>query len=1127
MVGDSVVDSNKLQAQLIIEVEKNSEISSILSSLTSESKKRLEQSGENNVEKNQVEKKIESNDKAKQLFLEGANKERIGNIETAMTLYNEALKITQDPSQRFAILHRMAVINAKTKNYAESEKFFRMALIDSNANPVFLCDFAKLYVDRNQLNDAETILKNAVLAAPNDQRTLFNLGQVIAQQKDRQTEGLRYLKLALGDKLAYKELAKIYRKIGSENQAQFAEQQAMLAKDEPPKFNQNNQNQPEIPPELVEKIKQELMILEAKEIASIQDKILTDNERQLLADPLSATKNQNINQTPTNPTTHPIPSPTPTLSSTSSTTPPTVLPNPSTTSIFSVLPPPSILPPPALLTDPLPNADFNANFSSEQKNNSPPIKRIPDISPKVDPANESVNKKSIELRPINFDEINNVTKNQPLFASNQIRLIPYQKNPDDNNSDSNVVSLTKPLDKNIPTVSLSFSPNNVTLQNDRNKPSIIVTKITENEPSVRIREIASQKNDRPRQNATAERRQPNALNSFSENFRPPNRNVTENQYNQYVRRTNPLQQNRNAKSDYNSNPYDQTNNVTNNFLQYPTRNNNYPRSNANDDLPKLELVENKIRTKPKSDDESFLAFRLVSDSQPRPRLHPPTDVNTPSTKSPFPKINEQNTDQNTTSIPTSPQLSLVIHPIETNDATNDTTIADNKIIDDKITDDKITDDITRKTNPDIIPDNNYDNPPDLVSQNEKTPSKNIFDFVNKSDSAQSDLSAENSRDVIIVTENHDQPDIQINAESNTESTEKVETPIETKINNKTQSPENKLTLKNEHSKLNKQFQKDLQVQEIPEIKTEKIKEIDINVKAITFHKPQGELSSNISEQTAPKNDVSAIILDDTKIIVQEIQPKTKTEISQHAKNQKIENNVNEVKRIPIIDDKEIAGKIIADINDVDKKLSKKLLIDNSNLTLNENVKNTEIPVEKERLNNNLAKEKIVETFENKIDAKSQSDQEIQGESIAFTESPENFQLPESKSYVLWIAPTITTQKTDEQIIVDKEQVQVKEIFTNIDPKIVKEEEKLSSDSEVMSSEALEIVTPRLLPMSPPRNLLTKPSTVPNTANDVEIGIGEKQLEMLSDSSKTQALVKNSESDSFRVIPKAGAFNREQ
>jgi hypothetical protein len=172
------------------------------------------------------------------------------------------------------VLHRLAILKAKEQKWTESEQYFREALNLDKENTVLLCDFAKLYADQKNYADAETILKNALLIAPDHRRTLYNLGLIIALQKDRQSEGLRYLKLAIGETAAYRELARIYRQQDNNAQAEFAEQRASILERTQTPHVTDTQTSPTVPmndqtkQELVQHVREELLRLETNEIAA-------------------------------------------------------------------------------------------------------------------------------------------------------------------------------------------------------------------------------------------------------------------------------------------------------------------------------------------------------------------------------------------------------------------------------------------------------------------------------------------------------------------------------------------------------------------------------------------------------------------------------------------------------------------------------------------------------------------------------------------------------------------------------------------------------------------------------------------------------------------------------------------
>ena len=213
------------------------------------------------------------------LFSVAAAAERQGDFIEAELRYQECRELAQRyrlPKMEAAALHRLAVIRARNNRFSESANMFRRALELDPRNAPILNDYAQLYASRRNFAEAEVILKNALSIDPNNQRVLFNLGVVIAMQRgSRQTEGLRYLKLAVGDADAYRELARILRNTGDINRAEFMDQKAQLAESRQPVSPEGDSDrpqrvthQPQTPPEIVNRVRQELIELEIREIAA-------------------------------------------------------------------------------------------------------------------------------------------------------------------------------------------------------------------------------------------------------------------------------------------------------------------------------------------------------------------------------------------------------------------------------------------------------------------------------------------------------------------------------------------------------------------------------------------------------------------------------------------------------------------------------------------------------------------------------------------------------------------------------------------------------------------------------------------------------------------------------------------
>jgi len=233
---------------------------------------------------------------SEKLFSAAIAAERRNDPIEAELRYEECRELAQRyrlPKMEAAALHRLAVIRARNKRFTESANLFRRAIELDPRNALVLSDFAQLHIDRKDFGEAEIILKNALNIDPNNPKVLFNLGVVIATQRgERQTEGLRYLKLAVGEADAYRELARIYRSKGDISRAEFADQKAKIAESQrsdrqpntsrilatapsdndsvsvrPP---QRATHQPQTPPEVVDRVRQELIEKEVRNIAEAQ-----------------------------------------------------------------------------------------------------------------------------------------------------------------------------------------------------------------------------------------------------------------------------------------------------------------------------------------------------------------------------------------------------------------------------------------------------------------------------------------------------------------------------------------------------------------------------------------------------------------------------------------------------------------------------------------------------------------------------------------------------------------------------------------------------------------------------------------------------------------------------------------
>ena len=201
------------------------------------------------------------------LYTVAVRAEKQNDFIEAELRYEECLELARQhrlPRLEAAALHRLAVIRARNKKFSESANLFRRALDLEPRNAFILSDFAQLHTERKDYVEAENLFKRALEADPNNRNILFNLGSIVAlQRSDRQAEGLRYLKLAVGEADAYRELAKIYRSKGDLERAQFAErkaQEALAAGNTAPtgRLLQRTEHQQLTPSEVVNQVRQEL-----------------------------------------------------------------------------------------------------------------------------------------------------------------------------------------------------------------------------------------------------------------------------------------------------------------------------------------------------------------------------------------------------------------------------------------------------------------------------------------------------------------------------------------------------------------------------------------------------------------------------------------------------------------------------------------------------------------------------------------------------------------------------------------------------------------------------------------------------------------------------------------------------
>ena len=171
------------------------------------------------------------------LFAAGLAAEQQNDYRAAEAAYNECVKYGQsNESVKYLAppYHRLGVLNWRQRKNRESENYFRKAIEISADNPELACDFAQMLCDENREDEAEVILKNTLITSPSNKKLLFFLGHVYAV-RDNSVGGLRYMKMAVSESQAYREIADIHRARGDQRGAEFLESKALAAEKKRPK----------------------------------------------------------------------------------------------------------------------------------------------------------------------------------------------------------------------------------------------------------------------------------------------------------------------------------------------------------------------------------------------------------------------------------------------------------------------------------------------------------------------------------------------------------------------------------------------------------------------------------------------------------------------------------------------------------------------------------------------------------------------------------------------------------------------------------------------------------------------------------------------------------------------------
>ena len=136
--------------------------------------------------------------------------ERQGKNEQASAVYRQIL--SKDPDNQLA-LHRMGVVVGRDGNLDESISYFEKSRVAGNESAELLNDLGYVYYLKDDLNKAESILRQALTKNSNYKPAHNNLGLVVGQQ-GRYDEAIIEFRNAVDDAKAYSNLAYIQSQRG-------------------------------------------------------------------------------------------------------------------------------------------------------------------------------------------------------------------------------------------------------------------------------------------------------------------------------------------------------------------------------------------------------------------------------------------------------------------------------------------------------------------------------------------------------------------------------------------------------------------------------------------------------------------------------------------------------------------------------------------------------------------------------------------------------------------------------------------------------------------------------------------------------------------------------------------------
>ncbi|MDR2705089.1 MAG: tetratricopeptide repeat protein, partial [Planctomycetaceae bacterium] len=164
---------------------------------------------------------------AKDFYKQGLDFEVQSDFPAAVRSYNAFIAANKKQTTNGTLAapyHRLALIAWKQSEIRNAGIYFRYAMkyaLGGNV-PIIAGDFALFLMERNDLKQAEVILRNALINYPENNRLLYYLGRCTAHQ-NKPIEAIRYFSASVGEEQAYHEMALLYRQWGDFDRAKFLE----------------------------------------------------------------------------------------------------------------------------------------------------------------------------------------------------------------------------------------------------------------------------------------------------------------------------------------------------------------------------------------------------------------------------------------------------------------------------------------------------------------------------------------------------------------------------------------------------------------------------------------------------------------------------------------------------------------------------------------------------------------------------------------------------------------------------------------------------------------------------------------------------------------------------------------